>query len=143
MRTPTGIFLLVNTFVRVQHCAIEGFNIVHEVAVGQNQWYHFGVGAPPILVYFSGDWDVHWGLTGLLTHGEVCLCSFGIGQAGREQFNRMSMRGILATALASLSCFTGIAKLICSRMLRTLSCLFWYAPVVWPTQMSCTNVLLR
>ena len=25
------------------------------------QWYHFGVGAPPILVYFSGDWDVHWG----------------------------------------------------------------------------------
>ena len=22
---------------------------------------HFGVGAPPILVYFSGDWDVHWG----------------------------------------------------------------------------------
>ena len=31
------------------------------VAVGQKQWYHFGVGAPPILVYFSGDWDVHWG----------------------------------------------------------------------------------
>ena len=23
--------------------------------------FHFGVGAPPILVYFSGDWDVHWG----------------------------------------------------------------------------------
>ena len=22
------------------------------MAVGQNQWYHFGVGAPPILVYF-------------------------------------------------------------------------------------------
>ena len=20
-----------------------------------------GIGAPPILVYFSGDWDVHWG----------------------------------------------------------------------------------
>ena len=30
-----------------------------EKAVGQNQWYHVGVGAPPILVYFSGDWDVH------------------------------------------------------------------------------------
>ena len=29
-----------------------------EVAVGQNQWYHLGVGAPPILVFFSGDWDV-------------------------------------------------------------------------------------
>ena len=22
---------------------------------------HFGVGAPPILAYFTGDWDVHWG----------------------------------------------------------------------------------
>ena len=49
------------------------------MAVDQNQWYHFGVGAPPILVYFSGDWDVHWGY-GLLTHGNVfsdvlvCLC---------------------------------------------------------------------
>ena len=41
-------------------------------AVGQNQWYHLGVGAPPILVYFSWDWDVHWGLTGVLTHGHVC-----------------------------------------------------------------------
>ena len=31
------------------------------MAVGQNQWYRFGVGVPPILVFFSGDWDVHWG----------------------------------------------------------------------------------
>ena len=38
-----------------------------EWQVGQNQWYHFGVGAPPILVYFSGDWDVHRGY-GILTH---------------------------------------------------------------------------
>ena len=30
-----------------------------DMTVGQNQWYHFGVGAPPILVYFSGDWDFH------------------------------------------------------------------------------------
>ena len=28
------------------------------------------VGAPPILVYFSGDWDVHWGY-GTLTHGPL------------------------------------------------------------------------
>ena len=28
----------------------------------------FGEGAPPILVYFSGDWDVHRGY-GILTHG--------------------------------------------------------------------------
>ena len=31
------------------------------MVVGQNQMYHFGVAAPPILVYFSGDWDVHRG----------------------------------------------------------------------------------
>ena len=31
------------------------------MAVGQNQWYRFGVGAPPILVYSSRDWDVDWG----------------------------------------------------------------------------------
>ena len=29
-----------------------------EMAVG-HEWYHFGVGAPPVLVYFSGHWDVH------------------------------------------------------------------------------------
>ena len=40
------------------------------MVVGQNQWYHFGVGAPLILVYFIGDWDVHWGY-GLLTHGHI------------------------------------------------------------------------
>ena len=27
----------------------------------QNQWYHFGIGAPPILVHFSGDRDAHRG----------------------------------------------------------------------------------
>ena len=42
------------------------------MAVGQKQWYHFGVGAPPILVYFSGDWDVHWGY-GILTHGHMAV----------------------------------------------------------------------
>ena len=31
------------------------------MALGQNQWHHVGVGAPPILVYFSGDWDVYRG----------------------------------------------------------------------------------
>ena len=38
--------------------------------VGQNQWYHVWVGAPPILVYFGWDWDVHWGY-GILTHGHM------------------------------------------------------------------------
>ena len=31
---------------------------------------HCWVGAPPILIYFSGDWDVHWGY-GALTHGHL------------------------------------------------------------------------
>ena len=44
--------------------------IQREVAMVQNQWYHFGIGAPPILVHFSGDWDVHWGYE-VLTHGQV------------------------------------------------------------------------
>ena len=36
------------------------------LAVGQNQWYHFGVGefTTHFRTYFSGDWDVHWGLVG-------------------------------------------------------------------------------
>ena len=51
------------------------------LAMGQNRWYHFGVGAPPILVY-SGDWDVCWGY-GVLTHGQfvpaedMACCPFG------------------------------------------------------------------
>ena len=36
-------------------------NILALHGCGSNQWYHFGVGAPPILVYFSRDSDVHWG----------------------------------------------------------------------------------
>ena len=44
-----------------------------DVAVGQNQWYHFGVGAPPVLVYFSGDWDVHWGNWRLTMAMWVCF----------------------------------------------------------------------
>ena len=31
---------------------------------------YFGVGAPLMFVYFSGDWDVHWGY-GSLTHGHI------------------------------------------------------------------------
>ena len=39
------------------------------MAMVQHQWYHFGIGAPPIVVYLSGDWDVHW--YGALTHGHI------------------------------------------------------------------------
>ena len=31
---------------------------------------YFKIGAPPILVYFSVDWDVHWGY-GVLTHSHL------------------------------------------------------------------------
>ena len=47
--------------------ALRSFHVVHmavaqKVAVGSTPMgSHFGVGAPPILVDFSGDWDVHWG----------------------------------------------------------------------------------
>ena len=39
-------------------------NLMHQrlwqhMAMVQNQWYRFGT--PPISVYLSGDWDVHWG----------------------------------------------------------------------------------
>ena len=37
---------------------------------GSKPMVPFWVGAPPILVYFSGDWDVHWGY-GILTHGQI------------------------------------------------------------------------
>ena len=49
-------------------------HLLKNMAVGQNQWWHFGVGAPPILVYVSGDWDVLWGY-GLWTHGYMWLLS--------------------------------------------------------------------
>ena len=35
---------------------------------------HFGVGAPPILHYFSWNLDIHWGC-GILTHGHVSWLS--------------------------------------------------------------------
>ena len=49
---------------------VQRLNLYVHMAVGQNQWYQLGVGAPPILVYFSWNWDVHWGY-GILTHGHM------------------------------------------------------------------------
>ena len=54
-----------------------------QMAVGQNQWYHFGVGAQPILVYFNWDWDVDWGY-GLLTHGQIVGTFLGNPLGKRE-----------------------------------------------------------
>ena len=40
------------------------------MGVGQDQWYHFGVGAPPISVYFSG-----W--IGMFTEGTIWILTHG------------------------------------------------------------------
>ena len=40
---------------------VTGVFVQESVASVQNQWYHFGISAPPNFVYFSGDWDVYWG----------------------------------------------------------------------------------
>ena len=55
---------------RVSHSFSQGSSAfhIHNMAMVQNQWYHFGIGAPPIIVNFSGDWDAHWGY-GVLIHG--------------------------------------------------------------------------
>ena len=44
-----------------QEAVIEGVQLIRvlsmgeeQMAVGQHKWDHFGVGAPPILIYFSG-----------------------------------------------------------------------------------------
>ena len=62
------------------------------VAVGQNRWYHFGVGAPLILVYFSGDWDVHWGY-GSLTHGHVSVAPSTVDNRPTPQKTTTKKRG--------------------------------------------------
>ena len=36
-------------------------------------WVKTNVGAPPILVFFSGDWDAHWGY-GILTYFDPWPC---------------------------------------------------------------------
>ena len=52
---------------------------LENVAVGQNQWCHFGVGAP-ILVYSSGwiESDVHWGLTDLDFEKPMAMSELGV-----------------------------------------------------------------
>ena len=43
------------------------------MAVGQNQWYHFGIESTThFRNYFHGAWDVHWGYV-IWTHGQMGL----------------------------------------------------------------------
>ena len=48
----------VFSFLSLCHTKNQATGVLKEMAMVQNQWYHFGIGAPPILI---GDWDVHWG----------------------------------------------------------------------------------
>ena len=43
-----------------------------EMAMVQNQWYHFGIAAPSILTFVGIESDV-LGLTGLSTHGHMAV----------------------------------------------------------------------
>ena len=85
------------------------------MAVGQNQWHHFGVGAPPILVYFSGDWDVHWGY-GLLTHGHVAVHPqrksrrVGVSTNG-SQFNKDTSGEVFETFGMTAKCSSNAHKI--------------------------------
>ena len=53
----------------------------------------------PILVYFSGDWDVHWGY-GLLTHGQVSFLLFAVVQ--RDVGNPVAAMGLPAVATSEI-----------------------------------------
>ena len=44
--------------------------LAHVAMTSKPMGSHFKIGAPPIIVYFSGDWDVHW-TYGVLIHGQV------------------------------------------------------------------------
>ena len=55
---------------------------------------HFGVSAPPILAYFSRDWDDHWGY-GILTHGHM-LASHKNSGVKRLSTPKLALRVALA-----------------------------------------------
>ena len=52
------------TLEKVEERASNRLKVWGHVAVGQNQWYHFGVGAQSILVNFSGWIGMFTGGTG-------------------------------------------------------------------------------
>ena len=50
------------------------------MAMVQNQWYHVGIGAPPILVYLVGI-GMFTGGTGFLTHGHIVFRASPFGKS--------------------------------------------------------------
>ena len=98
-------------------------NLWGHLAVGQNQWYHFGVGVPPILesiVVRIGMFT--WGY-GILTHGHLCstkgaggprliLLRFFRGFAGQplpqsSQCFRVEGKGTQIRPVSVAPCFGG------------------------------------
>ena len=55
------------------------------MAVGQNQWYHFGVirCTTRFGTYFSGEWDVHWGYDSDFAPWPYLIAGW-VWQAGRQ-----------------------------------------------------------
>ena len=49
----------VSGYLSTKSAPVVLFLVTH--VFGSKPMVPFGVGAPPILVYFSGDWDVDWG----------------------------------------------------------------------------------
>ena len=76
-RGPMASMALVVRFSQCHHF------VPGHLAVRQNQWCHVGVGefTTHFRLYFSGDWDVHWGY-GILAHGHFVsrhLCQGNVG----------------------------------------------------------------
>ena len=69
-------------------------------------WNHVGVGAPPILVCFSGDWDVHWGY-GILTHGHIARAACHL-LVFAERFNYGHLASMRPSA-DSLQCYAVVS----------------------------------
>ena len=74
-KRPTSGGFLSKVLRRTAGMAMVGSLHSNSMAVGQNQWDPIlgWVNSPLILVYFSGDRDVHWWY-GPLTRGHVYVC---------------------------------------------------------------------
>ena len=69
------------------------------MAVGQNQWYHLGVGAPPILEpILLGIGMFTGGMIWTLTHGHIILLDQTAAWLGPGIFLRITTQRRLATS---------------------------------------------
>ena len=94
--------------------------------VGQIQWYHFGVGAPPILepILVGIESDVHWGLTGLLTHGQM-IESWRVGLKPGIQHPDQHIGRVLSSRVESCPVGMGCAPKCLEKKNRVLDLPAW------------------